>query len=64
MPSPMPQLSYAGEQPVILSDDGDTDLISYLDTLIEYRWTIMAVALVVTLIGTLYAFVARPVRRA
>ncbi len=61
MPSPMPQLSYAGEQPVILSDDGNTDLISYLDTVIEYRWMIMAVALVVTLIGTLYAFIARPV---
>jgi tyrosine-protein kinase Etk/Wzc len=64
MPSPMPQLSYAGEQPVILSDDSETDLISYLDTVIAYRWMVIAVALVVTLIGTIYAFIARPVYEA
>lgn len=64
MPSPMPQLSYAGEQPVILSDDGEPDLISYLDTVIEYRWMIIGVTLIVTLIGTLYALMARPVYEA
>lgn len=64
MRTPMPQLSYAGEQPAILSDDSETSLVSYLDTLIEYRWMIIAVALVVTLLGTLYAFVARPVYEA
>ncbi len=64
MRSPMPQLTYTGEQPAILSDGGETHLASYLDTLIEYRWMIISIALTVTLLGTLYAFIARPVYEA
>lgn len=64
MPHAMPQLNYAGEQPVILSDDSDTDLRSYLNTLLEYRWMVIGVALAVTLLGTLYAYIARPVYEA
>jgi tyrosine-protein kinase Etk/Wzc len=64
MPHAMPQLNYAGEPPVILSDDSDTDLRSYLQTLMEYRWMVAAVALIVTLMGSLYAFTARPVYEA
>lgn len=64
MPSPTPQLGYAGEQPVVLSDDSETDLMSYLATAIEYRWMIIAVALAVTVLGTIYAFVANPVYEA
>lgn len=56
----MPQLNYAGEQPVIFSSEGDTELASYIDTLLEQRWLIAAVALAVTLAGALYAFIARP----
>lgn len=64
MPHAIPQLNYAGESPVILSDDGDTDLRSYIDTLLEYRWWVGTVALVVTLLGTLYAYLAKPVYEA
>lgn len=64
MPQSTPQLNYAGEAPVILSDDSESDLLSYLDTLLEYRWMVAAVALLVTLLGTLYAFIARPVYEA
>ncbi len=64
MPSVMPQLNYAGEAPVILSDDGDVDLRSYLDTLLEFRHMIAVVALLVTLLGTLYAYTAKPVYEA
>ncbi len=60
----MPQLTHAGEQPVILSGEGDAELASYLDTLIAQRWLIALVALAVTLAGALYAFVARPVYEA
>ncbi len=64
MPHAIPQLNYAGDTPVILSDENDTDLRSYLDTLLEYRWMVAAIALSVTLLGTLYAFIAKPVYEA
>lgn len=64
MRSPMPQLSYAGEQPAILADESEASLVSYLDTMIEYRWMIIAITLGVTLLGSIYAFVARPVYQA
>ncbi len=60
----MPQLSYSGEQPVILSGEGDAELASYIDTLFAQRWLVMITALLVTLAGTLYAFMARPVYEA
>jgi tyrosine-protein kinase Etk/Wzc len=60
----MPQLSYAGEPPVILSGEGDAELASYIDTLLAQRWLVMAAALLITLAGMLYAFIARPVYEA
>jgi len=55
------QLGYAGESPLIFSDDRETDLRSYLDTLVRHAWMIGWVTLIITLLGTLYAFTARPV---
>ena len=45
-------------------EDDSIDLASYLDLLIENRWLIAAVALVVTLLGATYAFMATPVYKA
>jgi tyrosine-protein kinase Etk/Wzc len=42
-------------------DDDAIDLASYLDLLIENRWLIAIVALVVTLLGAAYTFIATPV---
>ena len=64
MRTTMPQLNHAGEQPVILSGEGDAELASYINTLMAQRWLIALVALAVTLAGVLYAFVARPVYEA
>lgn len=57
----IPQLNYAGEAPVILSGDSDTDLRTYVDTLLEYRVMIAAIAMLITVLGTLYAHIAKPV---
>ena len=64
MPSTPPQLAYQGEPPVFLSDDSDTDLRAYVQTLSEFRWLVLWVALAVILTGTLYAFLAKPVYEA
>ena len=64
MPQPPLQLSYMGEQPIILSDDHTTELRAYLDVLLRHAWMIGWVTLIVTLLGTLYAFTARPVYEA
>jgi tyrosine-protein kinase Etk/Wzc len=61
MPTSPLQLGYAGEHPIIFSDDRDTDLRSYLDTLLANAWLIGWVTVIITLVGTLYAFTARPV---
>lgn len=42
-------------------DDDSIDLASYLDLLIENRWLIAIVALVVTLLGAAYSVIATPV---
>ncbi|NCV87390.1 MAG: hypothetical protein EBW14_16335 [Oxalobacteraceae bacterium] len=56
-----PQIGYAGESPLIFSDDRETDLRGYLDILIRHAWMIGWVTLIITLLGILYAFTARPV---
>jgi tyrosine-protein kinase Etk/Wzc len=45
-------------------DDDSLNLAFYLDLLFDHRWLITIVALVVTLLGTTYAFVATPVYEA
>lgn len=55
-----PQLGAPADPPLILSDDSEADLSNYLNMLIDQRWLIISIALVVTLLGTVYAFLARP----
>lgn len=50
--------------PTIMSDDSEVELSSYLNTLFDSRWLILTVALVVTLLATAYAFLAKPVYEA
>jgi tyrosine-protein kinase Etk/Wzc len=45
-------------------DDNEIELASYLDVLWESRWLIAAIALIVTLLGATYAFMATPVYQA
>lgn len=56
----MPQLGAPPEPPLILSDDSEADLSSYLNMIIDQRWLIVSIALIVSLLGTVYAFLARP----
>jgi tyrosine-protein kinase Etk/Wzc len=45
-------------------DDDTIDLASILDLVIDNRWLIAAVALVITLLGASYAFIATPIYQA
>ena len=54
------QLAAPAEPPLIFSDDSEADLSSYLNMLIEQRWLILGIALLISLLGVSYAFVARP----
>jgi tyrosine-protein kinase Etk/Wzc len=42
-------------------DDNAIDLASYLDLLIDHRWLIAAIALIVTVLGSAYAFITTPI---
>jgi tyrosine-protein kinase Etk/Wzc len=44
--------------------EGVVDLTSWIDVLSKYRWTFFLVAGLITLLGVIYAFMARPVYRA
>jgi tyrosine-protein kinase Etk/Wzc len=56
MNQPIPQFAQSLEQ-----EDDAIDLASYLDLLIDNRWLIAAIAMVVSLIGIAYAFMATPI---
>jgi tyrosine-protein kinase Etk/Wzc len=64
IPSTPPKLAYQAEPQVFLSDDGDRDLLAYVQTLSEQRWLVFWIALAVLLGGTLYALMASPVYEA
>jgi tyrosine-protein kinase Etk/Wzc len=53
-----------GAVPTIDQEDDSVNLAMYLDLLFDNRWLITIVALVVTLLGTTYAFMATPVYEA
>lgn len=55
------QLSASREPPLILSEPDDNDLSRYLRLVMDQRWLIAVVTLCITLAGTLYALLARPV---
>jgi len=59
-PLPPPAQTYAASE----QDDDTLDLASYLDFVIDYRWLIASIAMVVTLLGAAYAFMATPVYQA
>lgn len=52
-------------QPIrpVMHDD-EVDLNAYLDTLFDNRWLIAGIAILITLIGAAYAFVAKPIYQA
>ena len=50
--------------PANLPDEDAIDLASILDTLFDYRWLIVGIALATALLGGVYAFLATPVYRA
>lgn len=54
-----PALPYSG--PTIVQDEEDTDFRSYIDTILDNRRLIATIALVVTIAGVGYAFLAKPV---
>jgi len=47
-----------------MPDDDKIDLATCLDVLFDHRWLIVNVALAITLLGSAYAFLAKPVYRA
>ena len=50
--------------PVNMPDDDEVDLATYLDILFDNRWLIISIALVITLLGAAYAFIAKPIYEA
>lgn len=60
-------LGPAATAPIPLAEpaaEGDVDLGRYLEALIVNRWLIVSIALVVTVLGVLYALLQRPVYQA
>lgn len=53
-------VSPVGEPPLMFADQSQESLNDYLAVLLEQRWLITCVALLVTLAGTLYATIATP----
>jgi tyrosine-protein kinase Etk/Wzc len=47
--------------PPIPPQSKDVELVSYIATVWERRWMILGIALIVTLLGAAYAFIAKPV---
>jgi tyrosine-protein kinase Etk/Wzc len=56
-----PALQLPGPGPVVMQQDDETDIRSYLDTVLDNRGLIATIALTVSLIGIGYAFTAKPV---
>ncbi|MFC5474700.1 polysaccharide biosynthesis tyrosine autokinase [Paraherbaspirillum soli] len=50
--------------PISVPEDDEFDLATYLDILFDQRWLIAAIALAVVMLGTVYAFVAKPIYEA
>ena len=57
-PIPIPQSA-----PSVMQDD-EVELSTYLNTLIDNRWMIIGMALVITVLGLAYAFIAKPIYEA
>ena len=50
--------------PINTPDDDEIDLATYLDILLDNCWLIASITLVIALLGTAYAFIAKPIYEA
>jgi tyrosine-protein kinase Etk/Wzc len=64
MNSLSPHLITPSEPPLILAEDKEPDLMTYVQMMIDQRWLIFFITLGVALAGVLYAMLARPVYEA
>ena len=64
MNSLSPHLITSSEPPVILAEDKEADLLTYVRLIIDQRWLIFIITLCIALAGVLYAMLARPVYEA
>ena len=64
MNSLSPHLITSSEPPLILTDEKEADLMTYVQMILDQRWLIFFIALGITLAGTLYAMLARPIYEA
>ena len=64
MNSLSPHLITPSEPPVILAEDKEADLLTYVHMIIDQRWMIFTITLCIAIAGVLYAMLARPVYEA
>ncbi|MCE2858348.1 MAG: polysaccharide biosynthesis tyrosine autokinase [Oxalobacteraceae bacterium] len=59
-----PHLITSSEPPLILAEDKEADLMTYVQMIIDQRWLILFITMIISLAGALYAMLARPVYEA
>ena len=59
-----PHLITSSEPPLILTEDKEADLMTYVQMIIDQRWLIFFITLGIALAGVCYAMLARPVYEA
>lgn len=64
MNSLSPHLMTPSEPPLILAEDKEADLMTYVQMIMDQRWLIFFITLGIALAGALYAVLARPVYEA
>lgn len=64
MNSLSPHLMTPSEPPLILTEDKEADLMTYVQMIMDQRWLIIFITLGIALAGVLYAMLARPVYEA
>ena len=64
MNSLSPHLITPSEPPLILAEDKEADLMTYVQMIVDQRWLIFFITLGIALAGVLYAMLARPVYEA
>ncbi len=64
MNSLSPHLMTPSEPPLILAEDKEADLMTYVQMIMDQRWLIFFITLGIALAGVLYAMLARPVYEA
>ena len=64
MNSLSPHLITPSEPPLVLAEDNEADLMTYVQMIIDQRWLIFFITLGIALAGVFYAMLARPVYEA